>query len=130
MRAVLFAISAILLISSALTRGNAASADRLWYVIDYGADVCVPAALLMPKSPTPELFARNVTGAGSKVAIYSGKDKHGGLRFVQIIVEQAAYRLPISMFWFPSKTLCGAGRQAAKAAGVIPQARGQTVRSD
>ena len=73
----------------------------------------------MPAAPTPAQFDLNMRSAGAADTLRFGNDAHGALRFVAITVKQADHRPPVTMFWFPSRKLCGGGRSAAVAAGAV-----------
>lgn len=103
----------------ALARADAKPQDHLWYVLDFAGGECVPAALLMPASPTPALFDRNTRATGNTDSLRAGRDTQGRLRFLAITVKQIGGKPPVTMFWFPNRHLCGEGRTAAVAAGVI-----------
>lgn len=102
-----------------VSQAASAPLDRVWYVLNFPGGECVAAALLMPASPTPAQFDRNTRAAGGKDSIRAGKDVHGKLHFVAITVKQASGEPPVTMFWFPTRSLCGEGRSAAVAAGVV-----------
>lgn len=102
-----------------LSQAAPAPLDRVWYVLNFPGGECVPAALLMPASPTPALFDRNARASGSTDSVRAGRTTRGELRFVAITVRQPGGEPPVTMFWFPSRSLCGVGKAAAAAAGAV-----------